>query len=132
MLTELQVWKLIYEFGLDIKLKRKPSPYNYDGQYDPEELLINIYPQAKRSKETFDLTLLHELIHARDDLIKRKSSEPDNKYDEKETEKEAIKTYLKKPRLVPIIKELFITDNLLGIKGENLEGILYLKNKINE
>lgn len=110
---------------LDIRFKRKPHPFGRTGEYDsdgeddaPE---IIIYPTSTNFER--DITILHEFIHARDDLLHKKSksktgarrefsstrereAEEEARYEER-VEYEARETYKKRPESLRFIKELY-------------------------
>jgi hypothetical protein len=104
MLTKKDILKL-YSEGLEIKFRRKKHPQGLKGDYDPSSCQINIYAGAVSSEYERDLTLLHELIHARDDRHgKKRHTRP---VLDSSIEKEALQTYEKKPHILSLIKELY-------------------------
>ena len=107
MLTIHQLVKL-YEEGVNIHFKEKPSPKGFKGEYDPSSLEILIYTPAIESKSDEDLTILHEFVHARDDIYSSKIAYiQDTIQYEQETEQEALKTYKKRPYLLDFIMQLY-------------------------
>ena len=73
------------------------------GEYDPQALEISIYPKNNTSRSDLDITLLHEFIHARDDVKSARSVDSA----EKDVEKEAKQTYRLHPYVLRFIKELY-------------------------
>lgn len=111
MLTIHQLVK-IYEEGVNIHFKEKPSPKGFKGEYDPSSLEILIYTPAIESKSDGDLTILHEFVHARDDVYSSKIVYiQDIIQYEQETEQEALKTYKKKPYIIDFILQIYRNDN---------------------
>ncbi|MCX5864485.1 MAG: hypothetical protein NTW42_05375 [Deltaproteobacteria bacterium] len=66
MLTKNNVIQL-YNDGLAIRWRRKKHPQQLKGEYDPAAFEVSIYTQHLLSEHDRDMTLLHELIHAKDD-----------------------------------------------------------------
>ncbi len=104
-LTLQQLVKL-YSEGVVLKFKKKSHPDFIKGEYSPDCLEIYIYLSHIDSKYDRDITILHELIHARNDLFPKKSSK-DTEYF---VEKEAIETYHKKPEVIEFIKAKYELD----------------------
>ena len=104
MLTLNQVIKL-YEDGLEIKFENRWKKDGRKGDYNPPELEVLIYKLNIESIIDRDITILHELIHARDEI---KGKRYRNKtQDEKQVEKEARETYRKNPYIIKFIKDLY-------------------------
>lgn len=95
MLTTRQVIKLAGR--IDVELCTNKHSYFIKGSYLPDFELITIYLPDIDSEEDFDVTLVHEFIHARD-----KTSDC-----ERTTEEEAIETYRRTPEIARFIRELF-------------------------
>lgn len=100
MLTLRQIVKACEE-GIEVKFRRKSHPLGWKGEYDPENKLVSVYKPAIESKEDLELTLLHEFVHARDDV---KGGREGN---ETETELEAIDTYHKNYSVLEFIKGVY-------------------------
>jgi len=66
MLTIDQVNE-IYQEGFDLRLKRTPHP-GFKGEIDPSTYEIIIYQSNTESQYDKDITILHEFLHARDEL----------------------------------------------------------------
>ncbi len=99
MLTLNQIIKL-YESGLEIKIKNK-SQYSYQrGFYENSE--IYIYKNNTRSVKDKEVTILHELIHARNHLLNNRYNE-----NERNVQKEALDTYKKRPHIISFVKNIF-------------------------
>ena len=106
MLTINQLVK-VYEEGINMHFKRNPSPDGLKGEYDPSSLEILIYMPAIESKSDRDITVLHEFVHARDDVYFSKAHIKDmNKFEQK-TKQEALKTYKKRPYILDFIMWLY-------------------------
>lgn len=104
MLTLNQVIKL-YEEGLEIKFENRWKKDGRKGDYNHSELEVLIYKLNIESIIDRDITILHELIHARNET---KGKRYRNKtQDEKQVEKEAIETYRKNPNIIKFIKQLY-------------------------
>ena len=103
MLTINQIVKL-YEDGFEINVKRKPHPAGFKGEYDPATLEAAIYEPALESAFDRDLTILHEAIHCRNAVI----WVPRNgRYNNRSIEREARKTYTKRPYVLEFLKQLY-------------------------
>ncbi len=99
MLTINQVNKL-YEHGVKITMK-KSSLEVKRGEYDPSEKEILIYRKNITSRSEMDMTILHEFIHARNDILRGKD------VSDKMVEKEAAETYSKRPKVLECIVQLY-------------------------
>jgi len=97
MLTINNILKL-YQEGIDIIVTNKLS--DIAGEWDISNLCIWLYKRNIKSEKERDLTLIHELIHAKEDLIDYKG------LDEAQVEEEAVQTYLKKPYIIEFLKEM--------------------------
>ena len=112
MLTIKQIIKLSEE-SLEVKLKKKVLPeLSYvKGEYDPSEKIIIVYLPNVESEEDFNLTLLHEFVHARDDLISGFVQEENHSVIdylfELSVESEAVETYENRPEIIDLIKDLY-------------------------
>ena len=89
-----------YEEGLDIKLRRKPHPDKLKGDVD-YEFILNIYLPDLTSKEDLEIAILHEFVHFKNYLYKRKRDS------EEAVEKEARKIYQEYPFLIEFIKDFY-------------------------
>ena len=62
----------MYDEEIDVKLIKtkplKPDP-NRKGLWDPGEYTINIYLPNIESKKDFHLTLIHEFLHAKREIL---------------------------------------------------------------
>lgn len=106
MLTLKQIREL-YQANLKIKFKKK-HPQRLKGEYDPGTLEAIVYIPNAESKEDRDITILHELIHARDDIKGlRTQYEKYKKKIEDQVEKEAVETYKNRPYVLQFIKQLY-------------------------
>ena len=97
MLTINQV-RAIYEEGVDITLVRGPHPQRCKGTYDGE---IRIYTKSMRSKRGRHIIILHEVIHARNDLLNFRRD------GDRLAQREAIETYNKRPAVLGYIEFLW-------------------------
>ena len=100
MLTINQVNK-IYQEGFNVRFKRNPHSA-FKGEIDSGTLEILIYEANTESRYDKDITILHEFIHARDEVKSIHSSVRCSGID-----KEAIWTYNNRPHVVQYIKELY-------------------------
>ena len=96
--------RMAYEKGLETRLSIRLHPQGNRGLYDPQTKRIFVYLSAISSWYDFYITLLHEFIHARDDLIRSIS---DFKSTEARVDQEARKTYQKRPKTLELIIELY-------------------------
>lgn len=94
----------LYKNGLDLHVK-KFHRLGFKGEFDPSRLAIFIYSFNLESDYDRDITILHEFIHAKDDIIYSRLR-VDNK-----VEREAIKVYNKSPLILTFIKELYNLDH---------------------
>ncbi len=102
MLTKNNVIQL-YNDGLAIRRHRKKHPQQLKGEYDPVGFEVNIYTPHLTSERDRDMTLLHEFVHARDDCKGLRS----NRACSPRVEREAEETYLRRPEVLALIKELY-------------------------
>ena len=113
MLNKKEVTQL-YRDGLEVRLRRKRHPENLKGDYDPSRFEISIFLTDLASELEFNITLLHEFIHARDErkgvLFKK----------DKTVEAEARKTNDKRPQILEFIKDLYHIDDLKDYKKQTL------------
>ena len=103
VLTIHQVNELFAE-GVGIKFRRKAHPFGDKGNYDPSQLRIEVYTPNLESRIDRDITILHEFIHARDEI---KGTHYYHRRNHRSVEKEAIDTYKKRPEVLEYIKELY-------------------------
>ena len=92
----------MYEEGLEIKFIKGRKEKYLKGYYEFPE--IKIYNSNIESREDMYITIFHELIHARNHLKNNNKKAIDR---EKQVEKEAIRTYSKKPYLIEFIKNIY-------------------------
>ena len=101
MLTIKQIIKM-YEEGVEMHFSRAHVPPDFKGEYDPARQRIIIYTRSIVSPIDRDLTILHEHIHARDDV---KSFRAHSSSDEEQAvEREAKETYLRRNYLLDFIR----------------------------
>ncbi|MBU4456454.1 MAG: hypothetical protein KKA65_03045, partial [Nanoarchaeota archaeon] len=109
MLTIEEVVELYEKEGLVIifkQINKKFGPKTLAGEYNTENNLNNstkppeiiIYQKMIENQKDLEITLLHEFIHARNDLILELDKENDT-----EVEKEAVETYKKSPEVIEFI-----------------------------
>ena len=89
------------EDGVGICFKRKPHPLGFKGEWDVSTLGIYIFVPHCNSLADRDITLIHEFIHARNDLIF------DNENPDMDIENEALETYMQTQGVLDSIKELY-------------------------
>ena len=116
MLTIDQIVK-VSEKGVNILFKDTPSHFGYKGIYEPRTHTIIIYKKAIESPYDLCITLLHEFVHARDDILHsyifftnsqgRVSDISDSFEYEKATEQEAVNTYEENRDVLDLIKKLY-------------------------
>lgn len=102
MLTIKQVER-IYEEGIIIRFVKRWQSSRQKGTFNPETLEVKVYLSSINSPEDRDTTILHELIHARDDITGRRSAgicSPS-------VENEAVQTYRRKPQVLDYVKQLY-------------------------
>lgn len=102
MLSKKEVIRL-YNDGLTIRWRRKKHPQQIKGEYDPVGFEVHIYTPHLVSEHDRDMTLLHELVHARDD----RKGLPNNRTCSPRVEREAEATYRRRPSVLALIKELY-------------------------
>ena len=100
MLTIDQVNRM-YQEGYDVRFKKKSFP-GLKGEFDPGTSEILIYHENADSQYDRDITILHEFIHAREEMEARYSSGNCNSIDE-----EAMRTYQQRPDVLMYLKELY-------------------------
>ena len=108
MLTEKEVTQL-YRHGLEVRLRRKKHPQSLKGYFDPSNFEISIFLPGLVSEFEFGVTLLHEFIHARNDL---KGGQDENDELSEKVETEARETQGKRPYILELIKELYNIGSL--------------------
>ena len=116
MLTIDQIVK-VSEEGVNILFKDTSDHFGYKGVYDPSMQKIIIYKKAIDSPYDFHITLLHEFVHARNEILyshifftnsQGKVSDISDSFEyEEATEHEAISTYEKNPDVLKFIKDLY-------------------------
>lgn len=121
MLTIEQIIKL-HDSGVTINFSDEPSEMK--GCYDPSTTDITIFSNSLESEEDYCITLLHEFIHAKDDLFYDNKDISDhlsglvssNPYNgnrsvyERDTEEEALTVYNKMPHILDFIKKIYELD----------------------
>jgi len=90
----------LYRNGLDLYVKKFHN-LGFKGEFDPSQLAIFIYSFNLESDYDRDITILHEFIHARNDILYDRWDRDDN------VEKEAICAYNKSQSILTFIKELY-------------------------
>jgi hypothetical protein len=91
--------------GVRIVYRRKPDPEGNLGDYDTDTFEVNIYSKSISTKEEKELTILHELYHAKNHLIHCRKG----RRGEEKAEREALKTYLKRPQVLKTAKDILTT-----------------------
>ena len=105
MLTIHQIMR-IHQEGIELRFSRKKVMKELKGEYDPSEQEMLVYIRNIESLLELDITLLHECIHARDDVRGKRSFLFDNQEDS-EVEHEALLTYTKKPEVLAFLKDIY-------------------------
>ena len=106
MLTIADI-KQVYKKGVTLKFKRKPIPPDsnrFKGEFDPSTLEIKIYLSYQESKKDKELTILHEFVHARDDI---KGHRYYRERRHSSVERETINTYHHRYYVLQFIKQLY-------------------------
>ena len=122
MLTEKQV-RRIHKAGVNIRVCKRAPIKSWHGAFiidcvdDEEEMRIELYNHKPCSEECANITILHELIHAREYLRGRLDLEQKKEWDkckgddeddgEWQTTKEAMLTYATNPQIFDTIKQLW-------------------------
>lgn len=99
MLTVSQVIEMC-KSGLDVRIESNGS-YGLKGEFDPSDNKILLYPLNMESKGDFDMTFLHELVHARKDICSG------GNVDCNEAENEAEESLKKRPYILEFVKDLY-------------------------
>lgn len=133
MLTEEDVLRMCDEFGVIVHLHKGRHPKRIWGFYNPDTFEANVYLSDIPSEHDLYETVVHELIHARDDLLeylKTEDTQSRGGYldfektglektwqattvhdDDSELERaviaEARETCEKNPEVIALIKELY-------------------------
>ena len=102
MLTIGQV-TTCYKSNVVLRCSRKPKRDKRKGDYDPSTLEAIIYLQNIESEKDRDITILHELIHARDHIKSARSLDKC----EDAIENEALATYSYRPYVLRYIRQLY-------------------------
>jgi hypothetical protein len=100
MLTIEQVIRCVEE-GISIEFK-KSGPKGIKGEYDPSTQRISIYVNNLGSPMDMGLTILHEFIHARDDIGSARGECAESK-----VEREAMLTYRNAPHVIRFIRQIY-------------------------
>ncbi|MEK6883138.1 MAG: hypothetical protein AABY22_26165 [Nanoarchaeota archaeon] len=116
MLTLEQIAKL-HEQGLQLTFRKRAEKYKIKGAYwerfNRLKPRIAIYAESVRNKKERDIVLLHEFIHARDDLIprfRRMYKGEKRREEERRVDNEAYQTYIRRYYIINFIKRLYKTD----------------------
>ncbi|MBU1201175.1 MAG: mitochondrial inner membrane protease ATP23 [Nanoarchaeota archaeon] len=96
------IW--MYEEGMTAKVISRLKNPDQKGEYRPDKDEIVIAADNIKSEDDFNITLVHELIHARNDLLYSK------KELENEVEKEALKTYNLNPGVALFARQIYKID----------------------
>ncbi len=106
MLTTKQIERIAEE-GWEIILKKRLHPKGYCGWCLPNEKEIRIYLPQLIERDSLPLTLLHELIHVRDEETKNAARNSRSDWD---VEAEAEKTYKRNPKIINFIVDFYSLD----------------------
>lgn len=106
MLTISKI-KKIYRHGIDVRFRRSPHPLGWKGEYLGSTLDVIVYLPALESKRDLDLTLLHEFVHADDDISSSRLPNLSDDEDDERAESEAIEAYERRPKVLEFIKQLY-------------------------
>ncbi|MBT4334300.1 hypothetical protein HOD61_00590 [archaeon] len=100
----------ICEEGYEISLTNQPPSF-YPiamGYIEPDKSLINIYVDNIPSMKEYNITLLHEFIHAKNEL----GGFADHLFNEEDLfEVDAVETYNKTPEVAEFIIDLYDLKN---------------------
>ena len=100
MLTIKQIARL-YENGVNLVFRRKQPEPLQNGDWDPETLDAIVFLAVMKDKRERDVTILHEFIHARRDVLGFRG------LNEAETERQAEMTYELKHYVLQFLKQLY-------------------------
>ena len=120
MLSISQILKL-YDYQVSVKFRKKPRElkmerfevdcFEMKAEFNNESLEIILYAPFNKTEYERDMSLLHEFIHARDDLLKGYGNLRGHtraEYREcADVELEALETYKKRPYILEMIKDLY-------------------------
>lgn len=101
MLTFDQVIKLRNDEGIKFRIIFKKPVSDFSGEFFDEEDLIKMYLKNSVDRKSFEVTLIHELIHARNERFKIGIDEEDY------VESEATITWYHCHEIVEKIIDLF-------------------------
>ena len=121
MLTIEQIIK-IHDSGVTVNFSDETSEMK--GCYDPSTTKITIFSNSLNSEKDYHITLLHEFIHAKDDLFYDNkeindhlsgvvSNNPYNgnkSFYERDTEKESLTVYNNMSYILAFIKKIYELD----------------------
>ena len=109
MLTIENVNK-IYREGYDLRFEAKPPPEEKGclGITDPALLDIIIYTDNHKTIRERDITILHEFIHAAEEVGSKRSPDECNCT---ETDEQAIEIMEKHPEILQHIKNLYYIED---------------------
>ena len=96
--------KRVCEEGITLRFKRKPAPDRRKGEFDPLTLEAKVFLPDQESREDRDITILHEFIHARDNIGGHRYYRDRKGYN---VEREAANTYKYRPYVLQFIKQLY-------------------------
>jgi hypothetical protein len=92
----------LYQHGVDIHFKEKPHESGRKGAWIEGLWKVLVYVPSATSTEDLYETVLHEFIHARNDLLT-----PECDDSERKVELEGKDTYKHNPELIIFIKDLY-------------------------
>lgn len=108
--------KELHKSGVKVIMRKKcPHPEKPQGEYKPYTENIILYPGNIESELERDINLLHEFIHARDDIILGFEYDDDCRDG---VNPEANKTYCLRPYVLGYIKKLYKINDF---KSKNKE-----------
>jgi len=93
----------MYSLGLEVKISNKNIESSLQGMYFPDKLKSIIYKNNIPNEHIYDITILHETIHAKEELLDNKP----NFISEWHTELSAQINYIENNGILEFIKELY-------------------------
>jgi hypothetical protein len=94
----------VYQHAVDLHLKEKPHKSSRRGVWREDYWKVLVYIPAHDNLDDLYKTIIHEFIHARNDLVTPEMSDL-----EEDVEAECIETFIKNPEVIDYIKECYQT-----------------------
>lgn len=91
----------LYQSGVNLEFKNGRHPDGIKGVWCLAELEARVYLPAIESEDDKNITIIHELLHARDHIILDVSGI------DSEIEAEAVLTYEQNPEIIEFLKDIY-------------------------